>query len=326
MTPLSTATATAIPLELGEDTVTRDTRVETLLDDWNLPYELDQQFPLSKLRLEDATQIRSEAHRAPASTVEQYVTHMRHGAKFPPIVIAAKNYMLVDGNTRVQASRKLGLKTFPAYKVTFPVLNHARLIGAALNQMGGARLSDEEIVIAAEAMMAESYGDEAIARTLGRSISHVRNVRRDRIYREAAERVGVAHLPMPKAVARALAGIQHDEPFKAAVEVVVRAKPSAKDATALVNKIEQTRSDADALSTIRTIEQQWGPVTGPPPTPRSMSRTHAKKALVHVKALLDVGEASPADLMLPENPDARDLWQRLSTLTTNVLALYPPRT
>lgn len=231
--------------------------------------------------------------------------------------------MLVDGNTRVQAARKLGLKTFPAYKVSFSVLNQAKLIGAALNQMGGARLSDEEIVVAAEAMMAENYPDEAIARTLGRSISHVRNVRRDRIYRDAAERVGLAHVPMPKAVARALAGIQHDEPFKAAVEIVARAKPSVKDATALVNQIEQTRSDADAIAVVRTIEAQWGPVTGPPPGPRSQSRSQAKKALTHVKALLEAGEASPADLMLPDDDNARELWQRMSVLATNVLALYP---
>lgn len=318
----SSAAAVDVPLDLGDDPMPRDTRIEQLLEEWNLPFELELQFPLGRLRLDDATQIRSEVHRAPSATVEQYVTHMKHGAKFPPIVIGV-NGMLVDGNTRVQACRKLGIKTFPAYKVKFPVLSQAKLIGAAINQMGGARLSDEEIVIAAEAMMAESYADEAIARTLGRSISHVRNVRRDRMFREAAERVGMSHVQVPKHIARALAGIQHDEPFKAAVEIVSRAKPSVKDATTLVNKIEQTRSDAEALAAIRTVETQWGPVTGPPPSPKSLSRNQAKKALVHVQALLEAGEGAPDTLMLPDDMNARELWLRLNVLTTKLLALYP---
>jgi len=320
-TQSSAASAVEKTLAFEDDTMARDTRIEGLLDEWKLVYELDSAFPLARLKIEDATQIRAESHRAPSDTVEQYVTHMKHGATFPPIVVGS-NGMLVDGNTRVESCRRLGRKTFAAYKVKFPHLGMAKMIGAALNQMGGDRLSDEEIIVAAEVMMGEGYADEAIARTLGRSVSHVRNVRRDRTFREAAERTGVAGVALSKPHQRALAMIQHDEPFKAAVEVVSRAKPSVKDTSALVDRIEKTRSDAEALATIRSIEAQWGPVTGPPPQPRSLSRSRAKKALKPVQDLLAMGEANPADLVLPDDAAAADLWQRLGTLVTNVLALY----
>ena len=316
---IESAAAVEVGLEFDEDTV-RDTRIERLLQEWNLPFELDQAFPLTRLKIEDAVQIRTETHRAPKGTVDQYVTHMKHGAIFPPIVVST-NGMLVDGNARVDACRLQNRKTFPAYKVKFPQLGMAKMIGAALNQMGGDRLSDEEIVVAAEAMMGENYPDEAIARTLGRSISHVRNVRRDRAFREAADRLGLGDVKVPKQMQRILAGIQHDEPFKATVELVKRTNPAAKDVAALVNQIEKTRSDAEALATIQTTETQWGPVTGPPPGPRPLNRSRAKKALQHVRTLLELG-TQPSDLVMPSDEGSAELWTRLNTLATNVVALY----
>jgi ParB-like chromosome segregation protein Spo0J len=306
-----------------EETMGRDTRIEALLTDWKLTWELDAEFSVTKVRKDNAVQIRTEAHRAPAMTVEQYVTHMKHGAVFPPIVITQTN-LLVDGNTRLAAAGRLGRKTFPAYKVKFSNMGMARMIGAALNQMGGDRLTDEEIVIAAEVMMAENYPDESIARALGRSVTHVRNVRRDRTYREAAERTGVAEIQLPKALQRTLANISHDEPFKAAVEVIARTKPSVKDASDLVDRVEKTRSDAEALKAIREIETKWGPIAGPPPNGhRSVSRSQAKKALKLVRQLLDLAQTGADQLALPDDAESAASWLQLSTLATQVLALYP---
>src|SRR5262245_32242738 len=74
------------PLEFDE--MVRDTRAEALFTEWGLVFELDAQFPLLRLKLENATQIRAEENRAPNETVDQYTTHMKHGAQFPPIVVA----------------------------------------------------------------------------------------------------------------------------------------------------------------------------------------------------------------------------------------------
>jgi|GEM_PF-3078306 len=310
--------------DVEEDTVAvnRDTRVEGLLNEWQLPFELDAAFPLARVKVEETTQIRSEAHRAPKGTVDQYATHMNHGAVFPPIVVSTDG-RLIDGNARLAAARILKLKTFPTYKVKFPHLGIAKMIGAALNQLGGDRLADDEIIIAAEAMMDEGYADEAIARTLGRSVSHVRNVRRDRLFRESADRIGLSKVRLPKAVARVLAGISHDEPLKAAIALVHRANPAMKDVSRLVNDVEKTRSDADALAVIQNTETKWGPVTGPPPVRKPANQSKAKKALSQVKALLELTEGIlPTELVIPDDANAAQLWQQLNSLATNVVAVY----
>lgn len=307
----------------GDDPVTaRDTRIEQLLESWQLSFELEPEFVLAKVKHSEGVQIRLEPHRAPTTAVDEYVTHMRHGAVFPPIVVTTNGF-LVDGNTRMAACKKLERKTFPAYKVKFAILGQAKMFGAALNQMGGYRLTEEEVVVAAEAYMREGYKDEAIARALGKSMSHIRNVRRDRLYREAATRTGVAALEIPKPTRLHLAGIQHDEPFKAAVEAVAKAKPTIKDVGALVDRIENTRSDAEALAAVQEMAKQWGPITGAPPNgAKSVSRTRGRQALTHVHKLLELAEADPIDVVLPDNADAAALWQRLSVVTTQVLAHY----
>jgi len=302
--------------------VVRDTRIEGLLTEWQLPFELESAFAITRIKIEDTTQIRSEVHRAPKGTVEQYATHMNHGAIFPPVVISTDG-RLIDGNARLAAARLLKRKTFPAYKVKFPHLGIAKMIGAALNQLGGDRLADDEIIVAAEAMMDEGYADDAIARTLGRSVSHVRNVRRDRMFRESADRIGVGKVKIPKAVARVLAGISHDEPLKAAIALVQRANPAMKDVSRMVNEVEKTRSDADALAVIQNTETKWGPVTGPPPHRKPANQSKAKKALAHVKALLELTDGIlPTDLVIPGDEDVAQQWQQVNSLATNVVAVY----
>lgn len=311
-----------VEFEAEESVNARDTRIEQLLDSWQLSYELEANYPIGKVKLNEGVQIRLKDHRAPSTAIDEYVTHLRHGAIFPPIVVTTNGF-LVDGNTRVAACQKLERKTFPAYKVKFQILGQAKMLGAALNQMGGYRLTEEEIVVAAEAYMREGYKDEAIARALGKSMSHIRNVRRDRLFREAAQRTGVAEIEIPKPVRMHLAGIQHDEPFRAAVEAYAKAKPTIKDIGALVDRIDKTRSDAEALAAVNETLKQWGPVTGAPPnSAKAVSRTRGKQALASVKKLLELAEAEPTEVVLPDDAEALALWQRLSVVVTQVLAQY----
>ena len=300
----------------------RDTRIEKLFEDWNLTFELDDDMPLARVKFEPGAQVREEEHRAPASTVAEYQTHMTHGAIFPPIIVSSQNF-LIDGNTRVKAALRLGRKTFPAYRVKFPHLGMAKMVGAAINQMGGDRLTEAEIVAAASVMMKEGYSDEAIARTLGRSPSHVRNVRKDQAFTEAAARTGLADIRIPKQHRRTLSRIAHDEPFAAAVKIIAASTPPNKEVTALVDKIDQTRSDAEALAVIEAARSEWGAPAGPPPIQRSpTSRTYAKRALAHARDLLKLGD-DPLALVLPDNPAALKSWQELVVLATHVVALYP---
>lgn len=316
-----TAEAVATDLEFDEMTTTRDTRIEALATEWNLSFDLDPQFPVAKVKHLQEIQVREEHHRAPTDTVEQYSTHMRHGANFPPIVLMT-NGALVDGNARLAACQKINRKTFPAYKVKFLDLAQAMMFGAALNQLGGDRLTEAEIVTAAEAYMRAGYTDEAIARTLGRSVTHIRNVRRERVYKEAAARIGVADLAMSRHAQRALSGISHDEPLKLAVELVAKHKPAPRDIADLVTRIENTRSDAEAIAAINAVSEKWGPVSGPPPGRPSATKSHSKKALKLVRALVELAEPDPKAVVLDNDTTAAAWWNRLVTVANQVAALY----
>src|SRR5580765_7261354 len=99
-------------LDENEDSeMARDTRIEALLTEWKLPFELKQEFLITRIKISEGVQSRAEEHRASSTSVDEYTTHLRHGATFPPIVIT-NNGLLVDGNTRLAACGRLERRTF----------------------------------------------------------------------------------------------------------------------------------------------------------------------------------------------------------------------
>src|SRR5262245_15034766 len=188
----------------------RDVRIEGLLREWGIDFTFDDEHPLKKVDATfDESQVRLAEHRAPRDTTDEYEMQMRNGALFPPIVVT-HNGRLIDGNTRKAAAERLGHETFPTYVVRLPQANYGPMLGAALNQMGGKRLTSDEALIAAEVMIRAGHSDEAIARTLGRSRAAVQNYRREKRYKDAAERTGIEGLAVTRGAQRHLAQIGHD--------------------------------------------------------------------------------------------------------------------
>lgn len=299
----------------------RDLRIETLLRDWNIPFEFDAEFPVAKLDANyDESQVRESKHRAPPETVNEYAIQMRAGAIFPPMV-ATHNRRLVDGNTRKGACETNGVETFPVYFVKLPQASYGPMIGAALNQMGGKRLTDEEAFLAAETMIRNGHADEAIARTIGKSAQSIRNYRRQTRFRDAAERTGVGEVKITATAQRALAEIKLDEPFKEAVQLVSAVKLPPRDVQELVEKIGNTHSEAQALEVIDEVRTKHAPA-GPPP--HKQNRTKAATAagrkvdafLAAVK--VPAGELAPATL----RADLEPKWKRLHELAGAILLAF----
>jgi hypothetical protein len=303
----------------------RDMRIEGLLREWELEFEFDAEYPLKKIDAETGeTQVRMPEHRAPRETVEEFTTQMRGQlllgrVTFPPLVLT-HNGRLIDGNTRKAAATRNGLEVFPVYLVRLPRTDFGPMIGAALNQMGGKRLTAEEAYAAAERMMREEYADEAIARTLGRSVQMVRNYRRERRYRDAADRTGVAALTVSRSAQRHLADVTHDEPFKAAVELVASAKAAPRDVQELVQDVSSARSERQELEIVDEYRKKWKPA-GPPPqrtTPTRAATAAARKvdAVLAIKA--PASELAPASL----RADLEPKWQQLRDRADQVLAAF----
>jgi ParB-like chromosome segregation protein Spo0J len=299
----------------------RDTRVESILERWGLTYQLVDEYPLRRLKIADETQARMAEHRQPTASVEEYATHMRNGAIFPPILVAS-NGMLIDGNTRAAAAERIGRDELPAYVVKLGNLEVGALIAAAINQTNGRRLASDELVAAAEGYLDAGYTEEAVARELGCSISHVRNVRRERAFREAAQRLGVEQLKVGKPQQRTLAGITHDEPLRAAIALVAEANPTAKDTAALVDELTTARSDADAVAIVNAKRTEWAPA-GPPPR-RAASGAKPMKALKAVKALVELINGAPEAVVTAGDDRAihAAAWRELEPLIVRVVALY----
>jgi len=306
--------------DMADSDLRRDVRIEGVLRDWNLEFEFAAEYPLKKI---DAgaheTQVRSSEHRAPRDMVDEYANQMRGGALFPPMV-ATHNGRLIDGNTRKAAAERNNFDTFPVYLVKLPRPDFGPMIGAALNQMGGKRLTSEESYAAAEAMMREGYSDEAIARTLGRSRSMVQNYRRENRYRDSADRTGVAALPVTRGVQRQLAEITHDEPFRAAVQLAAASKASPRDVQELVDKVEEARSEREELEIIEGYREKWKPA-GPPPqrvAPNRAATAAGRKVDAVLATTATARELAPAAL----RADLEPKWRRLRDLADQVLAAF----
>jgi ParB-like chromosome segregation protein Spo0J len=317
---------TATMEEVSPEVAGEDTRIEGLLTEWGLKFDYDEAYPLRKIDAEhEDSQVREQAHRAPRETTDEFTTQLRGQIQqgrihFPPIV-CTHNGRLIDGNTRKAAAEANGLETFPVYLVKLDRADQGKVLGAALNQMGGRRLTAEEALAAAEKMMNDDISDEAIARTLGRSVDMVRNYRKERMFRETAKRVGIKEdAPVKRSVQRVLADVKHDEPFRAATEVVVETKASASDAKALLAEIGEARSEAEELEVIEKHRAKLRP-SGPPP-PRKASHSAAKRAGQRLDALL--AASAPAAELAPAalRSDLEPKWIAVHDLATGVLAAF----
>lgn len=306
---------------MADEDLRRDLRIEGLLRDWSISFEFDPEFPVKKMDSEwDDSQVRRIEHRAPQENVNEYATQMRAGAIFPPMV-ATHNRRLIDGNTRKGACDMNGIETFPVYLVKLPQASYGPMIGAALNQMGGKRLTDEEAFLAAETMIRNGHADEAIARTIGKSAQSIRNYRRQTRFKDAAERTGVGEVKVTATAQRALSDIKLDEPFKEAVQLVSTAKLPPRDVQDLVDKIADTRSEAQALEVIQQIRTKVAPA-GPPPHKRNPTKAATQAGrqvdVFLAKVAEPPGELAPATL----RADLEPKWKRLHELAGAVLLAF----
>lgn len=298
-----------------------DPKVESILRDFNLRYDLLEAVEIATIATDDAQQARIVAHRAIPANVEQYYEQMKNGAQFPPIVLREPR-ILLDGNTRIQAATKLGLQYFPAYVVhDITTTDMARTLSGTINQMGGQRLSVEEAQDLAVDMM---YGDlrlpvGAVARYVGRSASQITRWRKQAEVTKHAERLGVADaLALISATQREkLADVQLDEPFRRLVELVAGSKPPNAELTAVVRDVEKATSEQDALTVVDAAAMRWRP-TGP--AGRVIRNQKAQRARMVAGQLLKL---RPADVFDPERAvDDRIMWERIRDHADDVLRAF----
>lgn len=295
--------------------------IEYKLREWSIPYDYVEEFTLADVRYVDWTQARDSEHVNDKEATAEFRVQMAGGAVFPPIVLMHPN-VLVDGNTRSAAAKGLHRKTFPAFVAQFPRADLAKAFAAAINQLGGRRLTSDEAHTAALTMMAMGMADEAVAREIGRSVEMVRRMRRSKEYDERAQTLNLAALPVTESDKVKLARIAHNPVFAEAVQLVAETRPSAKDVSEIVATAEAARDDTEGIAAIRQLRADLKPA-GPPPVKITLPQER-RTARMGLGQLLSI-TANPT-LLLETDPEARqhsvDQWTRLRDLADRVLKLY----
>src|SRR6476659_1129206 len=197
-------------------------QAESIFNRWGLSWELIPNFPIDQIQDVAGQQVRFRANIANLDVVEEYLQQHRNGAVFPPIVLAHPG-TIIDGNTRLAMAHKAERATFPVYMVRVSSLDLAKALGAALNQIGGVRLTADEAYQAAVDMMGENlnFTDAQIAQITGKASWQVKNWRAEQEAARHAQRTNTAPqlAAAPKTQHKTLAKVVQDAPFAAAVRL-----------------------------------------------------------------------------------------------------------
>jgi ParB-like chromosome segregation protein Spo0J len=310
------------PEEDGEMLSAEDLQYAALsakLREWNLTYTVEREFPITDVQREAAAQVREASHIAPALRVEEYAQQMRNGAMFPPILLRTPGNVLVDGNTRLGAAKRIGRKTFPAVIVDTKTAAMAKILAAAINQMGGERLTAGEAHEAALLMMREGYPDPAVARELGRDLSQVRRWRNQHDVEERARGLGLADSvgQIPRNTLGTVAPVMHDEPFAELVKLFADVRPPEKQAREYVSQVVQAPSDEAAVAKVAELREELAPA-GPPPHTATRSAVPLVRAaignLMKLRGRVDAG-FNPA-----KREEELKRWEELKSVVDEMLA------
>lgn len=302
-----------------------DVRFEALFQRWQLKWEFVPELSLvDQLQVIDEAQVRDLDHVAPSERVHEFALQMKGGAVFPPLVLMEPN-ILIDGNTRASAGREIGRTHLPAYRVQVPDIDFGKMLAAALNQMGGARLTSSEANSVAVRMMNLRFSDDQIARELGYAAESVRRWRREAEFGERAVRLELngPAAELTKSQRQIAAKVAHDEPFVELVKLIADTKPDPKDLKELAEVVEKAPSDEQAVEAIKAARTEWVPI-GPPPARVYRNKT-AQQVRMHLGALVGL-LSSPESVYDPTfaEKDLPRIKQVLEGLQA-VLAFYEAR-
>jgi hypothetical protein len=300
----------------------RNQQAESIFNKWGLSFELIPEFPIDQIQDIAGQQVRFRTNIANPAVVEEYYEQHQAGSPFPPVVLAHPG-TIIDGNTRLAMARKAKLTTFPVYMVRVSSLDLAKALGAALNQVGGVRLTSDEAIQAAIDMMGENleFSDTQIAQATGKAAWQVRNWRAEQDAKKHAERTGTAEsfAAVPQTQYKTLAKVVQDAPFAAAVRLAgSRRLPNAAVKT-MVEEISKAPSEDEALGIVENMAREF-PAGGPDKTAvvRNQKAHRMRMVLPQVINMRPPEELYEAD----KASEDEKLWREVRRVAENQIGYY----
>ena len=293
--------------------------IEQKLRGWDLSYEYIPEFSIAEVARNPDSQVRFDKNIAPVERVKEFALQMRNGARFPPIVLRRMGNVLIDGNTRLEASKSLGRLYVDAYMVDLPTETYGRLLAASLNQLGGERLTSQEATEAAQAMLAEGWTPEMIARELGRDVAQMRRLEHQAIALKRAQDLGVGDKmeAIPRSTRPFVGAVALEEPFKELTTLAADAHLETKEVKELAQLINQAPNEEVALQIVRDKRSEMAP-SGPPP--RAASRREIPTLRLAVRRICGYA-GNPSGAFDPRKRDEElALWTPLEAVAREVVA------
>jgi hypothetical protein len=297
-------------------------QAENIFNRWGLNFELIPDFRIADIQDIPGQQVRFRANIANRDVVEEYYEQHANGAVFPPVVLAPPG-TIIDGNTRLAMARKAELETFPVYMVRVSSLDLAKALGAALNQIGGVRLTSDEAYQAAVDMMGENlkFTDAQIAEITGKAAWQVKNWRAEQQAAQHAQRTGTAasFAEVPKTQHKTLAKVIQDAPFAAAVKLAGSRRLPNATVKRMVDDIVKAPSEQEALAVVDAVAVE-NPAGGPGggAVVRNQKARHMRMVLPQVINLRPPEELYEAD----RAGEDEKLWREVRRVVDSQLAFY----
>lgn len=242
-------------------TVSEDKATESWLKARGVKFAAVAEYPIDMIdeRTSQANQARAEGIER--EVVERYITAMRGGDLFPPIVAYKKgnSLVIVDGNHRATASRRAGAKKIHVYVIDGKTPSETiELLTAEANVRHGQPTDAAWRRHQAVYLLGLGHPADLVASALGVTKSAVYAARAAHSAGERAARMGIKGWDSIKETAKdRLASIKSDPVFEAMVTTVVATDwaPGA-ELSSFIREINRASSEAEQLTMIEEARER----------------------------------------------------------------------
>jgi ParB-like chromosome segregation protein Spo0J len=229
-------------------------QVEAKLTERKIDYDFEPNVRIEDIRDVEGNQVRRIEHRAPKDRVERYATAMRHGAQFPAILLNDRMER-IDGNTRLEAAKKCGLDTIPAYICHGITTLEARSLSVELNQSNGLAMEEEEIrSFIVDAIQGGQQPEvKSLARMTGVKDSKIARWIADTKFQNRVRNAGIDEKlveALPESSRVALEATHLAPVFENLTVLAAEARMPAAEVKKLVGAVNSAPSQSDALAIV----------------------------------------------------------------------------
>lgn len=242
-------------------TVRNDPTVESWLKTRDVKFEAATSFKIDEIDEQTSQSNQARAEGLERDVLERYVTAMRGGDLFPPIVAyqRGKKLVIVDGNHRATASRKAGAKTIWVYVIDGKTPSETiELLTAEANVRHGQPTDAAWRRHQAVYLLGLGHPADVVASALGVTKSAVYGARTAHAAGDRAARMGIKGWDTIKETAKErLSSIKSDPVFEAMVSTVAETDwaPGA-ELSKFIRDVNNAASEAEQLEMVQEARER----------------------------------------------------------------------